>query len=236
MIALAALWTAIAVARVETTEAVVAFTFDACATSKQANGFDRAVFDILHAEKIPATVFVSGRWLEFHPAEARELAADPLLEIGNHGYSHPQLTKLSSSRVASQILRTEALIERLGKHSVAFRPPAGVWDQRVLRVVSRRHLPTVLWDVVSGDAGGHVSSRKMVAAVTRNVRPGSIVIFHINGRGPRTRYALPEIIRQLRERGFRFVQVSELLNLPGARMVPARPQIEYRSKRAHKAG
>src|SRR5256885_15994703 len=79
----------IAVARVVTEEPVVALTFDACATLDQANGFDRAVFDILKREQIPATIFVSGRWLEFHRDEARGPAAQPWSQVRNHSYSRP---------------------------------------------------------------------------------------------------------------------------------------------------
>jgi peptidoglycan-N-acetylglucosamine deacetylase len=211
----------VAVARVQTKEPVVALTFDACATEEQANGFDRPVFEILKREQIPVTIFVSGRWLEFHADEGRELAAEPWIELGNHSYSHPVMGTVQSPRVADEIARTEELISQLGRHSVAFRPPAGVWDSRVLKIAAERSLPTVLWDVVSGDAGGHVPPQVMVDVVTRSVRPGSIVIFHINGRGPYTKTALPEIIRVLRERGLRFVSLSELLALPGAK-VPAR--------------
>src|SRR2546421_11875983 len=89
----------IAVARVVTDEPVVALTFDACATLDQANGFDRAVFDILKREQIPATIFVSGRWLEFHRDEARELAAQPWIELGNHSYSHPHMTTVPPARL-----------------------------------------------------------------------------------------------------------------------------------------
>src|SRR5881394_2773920 len=74
----------IAVGRVDTQEPVVTFTFDACAASEQANSFDRAIFDILKREQVPATVFLSGRWIEAHREEARELAAVPWIELGNH--------------------------------------------------------------------------------------------------------------------------------------------------------
>jgi peptidoglycan-N-acetylglucosamine deacetylase len=211
----------VAVARVQTKEPVVALTFDACATDSQPNGFDRPIFDILKREQIPVTIFVSGRWLEFHADEGRELAAEPWIELGNHSYSHPVMATVHPGHVADEIARTEELIAQLGRHSVAFRPPAGVWDARLLKVAADRSLPTVLWDVVSGDVDGHVQPQVMVDAVTRSVRPGSIVIFHINGRGPYTHTALPEIIRVLRERGLRFVHLSELLALPGPK-VPAR--------------
>lgn len=228
-----------AVSSVETQDPVVALTFDACATSAQANGFDRAVFDILKREEIPATVFLTGRWIEFHPAEARELAAEPRIELGNHSYSHPILTGISAERLSEEVARTESLIADLGRRSVALRPPAGVWNPRVVQAGLSRGLPTLLWDVVSGDAGGHVPAPIMVQEVIQKVRPGSVVIFHINGRGPYTKDALPEIIHTLRARGFRFVHVSELLATPGAHSQPARRMMVRKSKakeRAHPAG
>jgi peptidoglycan/xylan/chitin deacetylase (PgdA/CDA1 family) len=211
----------VAIARVETKEPVVALTFDACATLDQPNAFDREVFDIIKREQIPATIFVSGRWIEFHPDQARELAADRTIEFGNHSYSHPTLTTVNATRLIDEIGRTEDLISQLGRHSVAFRPPAGVYSARTLKAAADRHLPTVLWDVVSGDVGGRLKPARMVDDVTRGVKPGSIVIFHINGRGPYTKDALPEIIKNLRQRGLRFVPLSQLLSLPGARALRA---------------
>jgi peptidoglycan/xylan/chitin deacetylase (PgdA/CDA1 family) len=241
-LALLVVWAAsgldIALARVATSEPVVALTFDACATNVQPNGFDRAVFDILRREQVPATVFVSGRWIEFHPEEARALAAEPLLDFGNHTYSHPMLTRLKPADLEREIARTDELIEGLGRKPVALRPPGGVWDRRVLRAAGEHHLPVVLWDVLSGDAGGHVPAKTMIQVVAHGVRPGSIVIFHINERAPFTKDALPEIIRVLRGRGFRLVRLGELLALPGARAVEAPHMPIPRRYRSHapKAG
>src|SRR5688572_7261269 len=226
----------VAIGRVDTKEPVVALTFDACATQDQPNAFDRQVFDVIKREQIPVTVFVSGRWIESHPEIARELAADRSVEFGNHSYSHPTLTTVNADRLLDEIGRTEDLISQLGRHSVAFRPPAGVWSARTLKAAADRQLPTVLWDVVSGDAGGRLKPARMVEDVTRGVRPGSIVIFHINGRGPYTKDALPEIIKNLRQRGLRFVHLSELLALPGARPLPARPSMPKAKEALKEAG
>src|SRR5262249_40133147 len=82
---------------------------------------------------------------------------------------------------------------------------------RVLHVVQGRQLPVVTWDVVSGDPSPKVTTAGMIREVLRQARPGSIIIFHINGREQRTAEALPAILRGLRERGFHFVKVSELV-------------------------
>jgi peptidoglycan/xylan/chitin deacetylase (PgdA/CDA1 family) len=225
-----------AVARIDTKEPVVALTFDACATLDQPNAFDRQVFDILKRENVPATVFVSGRWIESHPDVARELAANAFIEFGNHSYSHPTLTAVPADRLADEIARTEDLIAQLGRRSVAFRPPAGVFDQRTLKMAADRKLPTVLWDVVSRDVGGHIKPELIVEGVTRDIRPGSIVIFHINGRGNYTKDVLPQIIRILRERGMGFLPLSRLLALPNARLLPARRIMVRKQKDARPAG
>jgi peptidoglycan/xylan/chitin deacetylase (PgdA/CDA1 family) len=213
--------TGAAIQRVETAAQVVAFTFDACPTKASPDGFDREIFAILRRERVPATVFVSGQWVESHRTEARALAAEPLIEFGNHSYAHPPFSRLSHERVRAEIQSTDRIIESLGRHSVGVRPPYGDWPAWLLGDMGTT--PLVLWDVVSGDAGGHIPAPRIIEEVSRRAHPGSIVIFHINGRGPETKFALPEIIRRLRARGLRFVQLSELLHQPDAKIVSAHP-------------
>jgi peptidoglycan/xylan/chitin deacetylase (PgdA/CDA1 family) len=195
-------------------------TFDACPTRLRV-GFDREIFDILKREQVPATVFVSGKWMEKFWSEARELAAEPLIELGNHSYRHQYFSTMQSARAREEIDVTDRLISSLGRTSVGFRPPFGDWAGWVTGETSGR--PVVLWDVVSGDAGGHVRAKTIVEKVVNDTQPGSIVIFHINGRGPHTRKALLPIIQRLRARGLRFVTVSELLRVEGGIIVKARP-------------
>ena len=211
---------ALAVARVKTTEPVVALTFDACPTRLR-SGLDREVLEILRREKVPATIFVSGRWVEKHWKEARELAGEPLFELGNHSYHHRYFSTMEIDRARSEILATDRLIASLGRTSIGFRPPFGDWAAWLPAYTAGR--PVVLWDVVSGDAGGHKPPGRMVTDVTAAARPGSIIIFHINGRGPHTKKALGPIIQNLRSKGLRFVRVSELLGLEGAEVVRAVP-------------
>jgi peptidoglycan-N-acetylglucosamine deacetylase len=209
---------------VTTREPAVAITFDACATKTHGYGFDRALFDLIRSEHLPATIFVSGRWVEMHDDAMKELAAEPLVEFGDHSYDHPHMSKLPPARIAEEIERTEAALARYGKKSVAFRPPFGDWSQRVLHVVQDKQLPTVTWDVVSGDPSKKTTTQGMIRAVVGKARPGSIIIFHINGRGLRTAEALPQILRALRERGLRFVPLSQLLGPSGAAPVQAEAQ------------
>ncbi len=213
-----------AIRGVTTSEPVVALTFDACATLKQPNGFDRKVFEILAATQVPATFYLSGRWVEKHPTAARAIADAPLIELGNHSYSHPRLTLVRKERLRWQIRNTNKVLEKkLGRRPLSLRPPAGAWNAKVLRAARDENLPVVTWTVVSGDVGGHVPPARMVQTVLDETKPGAIIIFHINRREPYTKKALPDIIAGLRGKGFRFVTVSQLLALPDATAEPAKP-------------
>jgi peptidoglycan/xylan/chitin deacetylase (PgdA/CDA1 family) len=199
----------------------VAITFDACATHSQTYIFDRPIFETLKREGVPATIFVSGRWVEGHPDAMEELASSPLIEFGDHSYDHPHMPELTPLQMAEQIDETEAALARFGKHSIAFRPPYGELSADVLTVLAHKGLPPVLWDVVSGDPSAGSTASSILHAVLKKTRPGSIIVFHINGRGWKTAEALPSVITELRERGFRFVPLSELLAArPGARVRP----------------
>jgi peptidoglycan/xylan/chitin deacetylase (PgdA/CDA1 family) len=198
------------VGRIQTDEPVVAITFDACATRTQGYTFDRAIYDIIKREGLRATIFLSGSWIDFHPDVMQELATDSKVEFGDHSYDHPHMADLPRTRILAEIDRTEAAFARFGRRGIAFRPPYGEWSPQLIRVAAERQLVTVTWDVVSGDPSGGVTVESMVQTVVGKARPGSIIIFHINGRGWNTGQALPLILRGLRERGFQFVFLSEL--------------------------
>jgi peptidoglycan/xylan/chitin deacetylase (PgdA/CDA1 family) len=212
--------------RVSTSETAVAITFDACATKTHTSGFDRGIFDVLKRESIPATIFVSGRWVEAHPGEMAELVANPLIEFGDHSYDHPHMRALTPAQIAGEIDQTEAALARYGKRSVAFRPPFGEWNRRLLTVVHGKELPSVLWDVVSGDPSARTTAPGMIRTVLRGTRPGSIVVFHINGRGTKTAAALPAIVHGLRARGLVLVHLSQLLAQSPLPLPPPRPSTE----------
>ncbi|HLK91167.1 MAG TPA: polysaccharide deacetylase family protein [Polyangia bacterium] len=217
------------ISHIDTGEPAVAITFDACATRKGEYGFDQEVFDILKREQVPATVFVSGWWVDTHAAAMAQLAGDPLIEFGDHSYDHPHMTKLPEARMGEEIDQTEAALSRYGRHSVAFRPPFGDWNRRVIAVVAGRKLPTVTWDVVSGDPSHRTTTDGMIQTVLAEARPGSIIIFHINGRGWKTHEALPAILSGLRARGLHFVALSELMRQRGSGHAAGAPLEAQRS-------
>jgi len=210
----------------------VALTFDLCEQADDVTGYDRRIVNRLRDEDVRATFFAGGKWMRNHEDKTQQLMADPRFEIGNHGWTHGNLRVLTGERMREQIVWTQAEYHRLwrdlaGKaerHGLeeAFRAvpsqprtlrfPYGTCSAESLRTVNTLGLAAIQWDVVSADAARGQTAEAMARHVLREVKPGSIVVFHANGRGNGTAAALPNILHGLRERGYRFVTVSELLD------------------------
>jgi len=189
----------------------IALTFDACPTS-HVPPFSADIVASLLVEHVPATFFISGRWAEAHPGELGQLAAVPFFEIAMHGYKHPRLEGAPSATILSEIEGGRQALTRLGvPPQPLFRPPYG--DQPATLVATARHagVTPITWDVAPGDPSPQETAADIERDVLRSVKNGSIIILHVNGRGVGTAAALPRLLPRLRERGFRFVTVSELL-------------------------
>ncbi len=201
---------------------LVALTFDLCEGSGEVAGYDGAIVDRLRAASVPATFFMGGRWAQSHEERAMQLLADPLFEIGDHTYDHADLDHADAAKIAEEIARTEAVLDALrGKlasvcpaapatKTTLFRFPYGACGADGPAAVRAAGLTPVQWDVVSGDPSG-IAAAPMAKAVLAEVKPGSIVVMHANGRGKHTAEALATIIPALKARGYRFVTVSDLL-------------------------
>jgi peptidoglycan/xylan/chitin deacetylase (PgdA/CDA1 family) len=206
---------------VRTTEKVVALTFDLCESAGRVAGYDAALVDYLRVNQVKATFFAGGKWLRSHPEQAEQLLADPLFEIGNHGWRHANLRQASARVLTEEVGLAQATLNALRlkqadrRPAVAslFRFPYGTCSPAALDYVNTQGLAAIQWDVVTGDPDRHAGAAAIARTVLGEVHPGAIVVAHANGRGWHTAAALPLFIPQLRARGYRFVTVSELLAL-----------------------
>lgn len=191
---------------------IVALTFDACEGDKKA-GYDAKIIAILRKTKTPATLFLGGKWMLSHKKETKALALSPLFELANHSYSHPHFKKLSEKQIHDELIKTQKILFDLtGKKAVLFRCPFGEYDARVLKSVEKLGLTVIQWDAVSGDPDKNITAKKMIPWVVSQVKNGSIIVLHVNGRGWHTAEALPVIIKKLHAKGFQLVTVSTLLS------------------------
>ncbi len=190
---------------------VIALTFDACSTEDPGN-FDERASEVLIRTRTPATLFLGGKWMFEEAEQTKRLAANPLFEIGNHAYLHPHLRDASDERIREELRSTQNVMDSLtGKQASLFRPPYGEYDDRVVRIAASLGLKTVQFDLASGDPDPAISKERLIRHISSMVRNGSIIVMHINRRGWHTAEALPEIISRLRQRGFLFETVSDMI-------------------------
>ncbi len=193
-------------------EKVVALTFDDGPWSSTTQ-----VLEILKKNKIKATFFWIGKHLQMYPEIAKKVVADGHT-IGNHTWSH-LYKSMEPEQIKAEIDNTTASIfKKTGAKTVFFRPPGGELKNGLVEYAVGKKYVTALWSVSPGDAKKGVSSEQIVSDVVKNVRSGSVILLH-DGGGDRSKTieALPQIIVQLRAKGYKFISLSELLRIPGAK-------------------
>jgi peptidoglycan/xylan/chitin deacetylase (PgdA/CDA1 family) len=190
---------------------LVALTFDAGSVDGPAS----TILDILRANQLQVTFFLTGQWVQSYPDLARRVAADGH-ELANHTYYHPDLTLLSREQITWEFEYTNALIEAdLGRTSKPwFRPPFGARDTRVLDIARDLGYRSIYWTLDSGDWRNNATAAGVLTRVLKSVAPGDIVVHHVAADA--TAEALPDIIAGINANGWRIVTVSELLGLKPA--------------------
>lgn len=187
----------------------VALTFDDGPSDRT-----RAVLSQLRRGGVPGTFFTVGTSASGQRQLLRQLRRQGHV-LGNHTYHHADLARLSDSAAAGEISAANRLIRSAtGFQPCLFRAPYGTETQRVVDVASGLGMTTVGWSVDPSDwkrPGAAAIADRVVSAT----RPGSIILLHDGGGADfGTPAALGPIIKRLRDRGYRFVTVPELLNLP----------------------
>jgi peptidoglycan-N-acetylglucosamine deacetylase len=189
----------------------VALTFDACPT-RLVPGFAAEIVDALVTADVPATFFISGKWAERHPDALRKLAGVPFFAIAMHGDRHRRLTGAADATILAEIDDGRQALEQLGvRPQPLFRPPFGDRPPALAGIARRAGVTPVLWDVAPGDPSPQETAADIERDVLRQTHGGSIIVLHVNGRGIGTVAAVPRLVARLRERGFHFVTVAELL-------------------------
>jgi peptidoglycan-N-acetylglucosamine deacetylase len=199
------------VLKVATVQKVIALTFDDGPNPEATE----KILALLHKYQATATFFVVGSHAEKYPDIIKEIYSNGN-EIGNHSWDHERLVWRTPGFVRDQIDSTDRLIRKLGyQGAIHFRAPYGHKLFVLPYLLKKAHRKHILWTIELGD-WDNPSPEEMLRRFDQKIRPGSIVLLHDGYIGKyqsrdATVNVTDMIIRKYREKGYRFVTISELL-------------------------
>lgn len=210
------------------TGGLVALTFDADMTDGMIHSLrtgevrsyaNLRILDLLEREQVPATFFLTGKWVEQYPEVTRRIAGNERFELANHTYGHEAFTadcyglpRIPTTTMTSDVAKTFEIIEGYGGQQTRyFRFPGLCHDGAALAALAPLGLTVVDGDVLSGDPFA-TAWEPIVSAVLSQVQAGSVVVMHVTeANAAMTDEALPYILAGLRDRGLEPGALSEVL-------------------------
>lgn len=201
--------------RLPTPDKVIALTFDAGANADGVPAIRRTLRD----KSVPATFFLTGRFVRAFPLKSARIARDHL--VGNHTDTHPDLTTLSDSEIRREVREAERVIRTRTAQDPRrfFRFPFGARTSHAIGVLNSLCYVPFRWTVDTlgwkGTSGG-MTAQGVTERVLSGASPGGIVLMHV-GSNPDDGStldadALPTIIDRLRAREYVFVRLSRIMS------------------------
>ena len=197
---------------------LVALTFD----DGPSPDWTPKVLDALKQADVKATFFMLGKHVQEYPDIAR-LVASQGHEIGNHSYSHHVLIYYTKNELINEIKEAEQVIKKVtGVTTKYFRPPKAWLTQAEKETIKALGYQVVLWSLNSKD-WVTFDEKYIVRYLVKHIQPGDIILFHDSGgtfsteggNREETVKTIPRLVEKLREKGYKFVTISEMLEAKG---------------------
>lgn len=190
---------------------VVALTFDDGPHKKYTDD----VLLILKQHGIKATFFLIGTNIQGNEGVVRKMNADGHI-IGNHSYWHYRFTKLSKNQIAASLINTSKLVSKITRHyPILLRPPYGACSTESVTTAKKLGFKTIMWSAMVADYFPDLTTAERIAiGITNLVKPGTIIGLHDGGGNrEKTVEALPIILTTLKNQGYEFLTIPELLKV-----------------------
>mgnify|MGYP000030786001 CR=1 FL=1 len=187
-------------------EKKIALTFDAA----WGNEDTAKILEILKKNNVKVTFFMTGGWVESYPDDVKAILAGGH-DLGNHSENHKNMSQISDDEKREELMKVHKKVQELtGYEMFLFRPPYGDYDNAVVNVAKECGYYAIQWDVDSLDWKDYgVDSIIKTVTGHKHLGSGSIILCH-NG-AKYTAEALDTLIRNLKDQGYTFVPLSELI-------------------------
>ncbi len=189
---------------VEREDKVVSISFD-CAWGVEHTD---EILKALKVSDVRATWFMVEFWAEKYPEYVKKIDGAGH-EIGTHSSTHSYMSKQNSEEIKLELSTSaEAIKSVTGKEVNLFRPPYGDYDDELIKTASEQGYYSIQWDTDSLD-WKDLSATDIAMRVISSVKNGSIILMHNNGL--HTAEAVPIILETLKNKGYSFVPIGELI-------------------------
>lgn len=191
---------------VQTEEPKIALTFDAA----WGNEDTKQILDILEKHDVKVTFFMTGGWVSSYPDDVKAIL-EAGHDLGNHSENHKNMSQLSDAEKTEELMSVHNKVKELtGYEMFLFRPPYGDYDDAVVENAKQNGYYTIQWDVDSLDWKDYGADAIIDTVCNhKHLGNGSIILCH-NG-AKYTAQALDAMITNLKEQGYEFVPLSELI-------------------------
>ncbi len=175
------------------------------------NGFTSEVLDTLKAKKVPAIFFVTGHYAKDQPELMKRMVQEGHL-IGNHSWSHPDMTQISNHRIKDELEKVKQEVAQVTgqKNMPFFRPPRGIFSERTLAVSKELGYTNVFWSVAykDWDTKAQKGWKYAYDNVMAQLHPGAVILLHSVSKD--NAEALGQIIDDARKQGYEFKSLEQL--------------------------
>jgi peptidoglycan/xylan/chitin deacetylase (PgdA/CDA1 family) len=205
--------------RLNTDEKAIALTFDACGGSG-GDGYNADLIDYLISENIPATLFISGIWIDANKESFLKLAHNDLFEIENHGLNHKaasingksiyhiQGTKSIDELIAEIELNARKIEKLTGQRPKYYRSAGGWYDELSMKIVKELGFECVNGNSAGFDFKDNISADEIYRNI-KMIESPSIIALHMNHAKWHEKEALQKFIPEMKSKGYRFVKLRE---------------------------
>ncbi len=194
--------------QIKTNKKVIALTID----DGPSPGSTSAILELLKKHKSKATFFVTGENVKKNPTLAKKIILNKN-EIGNHSWDHSRLIFRTLNFIKTQLESTDLIIRKIGyKKKIYFRAPYGNKLITLPYYLKKTNRKNIHWDIIVND-WENPSVKTMMLKIDKQIKNGAIILLHDGYNREATIQLIDRILKKYTQKGYKFITISELLNL-----------------------